>query len=537
MKVPVTMKGILRFFLIFILLVTCSHLSAQELLRLELEASDLSLPFYTIPVGRDGVVVFRSTEQKSRRLTGWELTHYNTGFISVAKVNIDAPPESSFAGWEVNDHYILFLFLEPVTSLKGQIFIYNIHDHQVKKVDVDEPDTHVRNLFFVLSGDVYFLGSETNPQTGKGLFTGKKKKPKDSNTNLFILSGNCAGDSVQTSKYDVNGMSSIARVQALPNQPGVIVAIRTSVEKYKEEVKVFRFTHNSFDHGQLLFSFPSSENYLVDMSFSMNNGRMVTTGTFGTRTLQSWKRDETVLAKGFFFATEVNGTLQTLRFHPFSSFHHLPPDLMKEYFENASGKSDTHQPRDKFSYRLLLHDDPYLYNQELILVAEAYNPEYEYENRTQTYSSPFSYYGYYYPGYYDMGGRWVFKGFRYEYAVLAALDSTGNLLWENGFETSNALDKNLSKRLSILPYLNEVVLVYAFDGRIWYRVIQEKNVVVGKESVPVELKFSTERIRENYSMNMSRWYDNYFLVWGRQVVVNNDGKSRTVYYCNKLAFE
>ncbi len=530
------MYALIRSFAIFFCFASFLTGRGQEVVRLELEASDLSLPFYTIPVAKQGVIVFRSTQTSAKRASGWELYHYDTRLKPVEKMKLDIPVRYAFAGWEVNDSFLVLLFLAEPPGINGRVEIYHISEKTKRSVQVEVPDIRVNDLFFFLSGSRYLLGGMLSDRNSGGLFS-RDKKRNDLVENLFLVSGNCHQDTIAYTRFAIPGITEIAHVQPLTDASGLLLAARVSALRYLVSMDIWKIYFESKPAFRHLHTIPPSEKYLVGVSFSGEDDDLVITGTYGTRTKKSWKDNTPVLAEGVCYL-KADTLKEVLRYYyPFSGFRRMPEELMKQYFQNASGNRKTKGERGNMSYRMLLHGNPYKYNDQNLLVAEAYFPEYEYENRTQFYSTPYSYYGSYYPGFYDSGSRWVFKGFRYEYAIVAAFDSVGAMKWENGFEISNILDKNLNTRLTVMPFKDEVLLVYAFDGKIWYRVISESNVIVDKESIPVELPSPSERIRENFSMNLSQWYESYFLVWGRQTVTNNDGRSRTVYYCNKLLFE
>lgn len=518
-----------RILLMLLVLIGIARVNAraQEVVRLELEASDLLLPYYTIPVAQQGVVVFRATETKARRASGWELLHYDTGFKPLLKKRIEVPTGFAFAGWEVNDSFLVLLFLAEPPGLEGQIEIYKFHPKTLTKVDFEVNDLRPDDLFLLLSGDAWYFGGSI-PVRKAG-----SKKGNAPQNNLFLLTGSCHNDTFSQHRSLIPGMTEIAHIQTEGKSSGLLLAARVSTGKYQENVEIRRI---SSEGSMPLFTVNFKDKYPVDVTFSSTSGNLILTGTYGIRGKKSWKNNTEVTAEGVFFMPADSTTGIRQGFYPFTNFGMIPADFMKVYFSKAAGSNQRRGDRNS-GYRMLLHDNTYAYKNQSLLVAEAYYPEYEYENRTQFYSTPYSYYGYYYPGYYDNGSRWVFKGFRYAYAIVAAFDTLGTLKWENAFETSNILDRNLSTRLTVKPIGDEVVLVYAFDGKIWYRVINEEEVVVGRESIPVELSSPSERIRENHTMYLSQWYNRYFLVWGRHTIVNSDGRSRTVYYCNKLAFE
>jgi hypothetical protein len=481
-------------------------------------------------------------EIRGRRIIGWEMIHYNTNLREVSRKTLFPERTGSFAGWECTESHVHLLFLYEYAGVAGEVVIYDPASREAVKRSFSFSDKIIREPVFKAIGDNFFIcGPNTLPPDDSRV-TRKKFRQGKLPTELLFVEGSLSSEKTQMTVHPIADMVEIAWIQPDPDATALILALRISDEKYSMDVRVVRFAPGS-PELRTLFTLPSPpEKYIIDMSFlKSGTSGFAVAGTYGTRDRQSWNRADPVLSQGLFFAQHNNASEISLRFYPFSSFRNLPSSIMQAYLKKSRTTGRNQPGKGQVAYRMLLHEEAYALNGNIILVGEAFYPEYEYENRPQSslynsYYYPLMY-GTYYPGFYDTGGRWVFKGFRYEHAIVAAFDSLGNLVWENSFETSNILDKNLNERLNLLAYQDEIVLVYAYDGRVWFRIIRADDVVVDKESYPVEMLSPADRVREHLGMNMTRWYDSYFLVWGRQVIRGADGRSRTVYYCNKLAFE
>ncbi len=510
------------------------HSSAQDIVRLELEASNLNLPYFTIPAGGDGVVVFRATEIRGRRVTAWEMIHYDVSFRELYRNIFNVDKGGYFAGWKTGKNYVNFLFFhdQPLTS--GDIVIYDLKEkkHVTKRFRLEG---HALELpvFRVAGSDIFLCGISRSPAKGMRkiarAFGATGESPE-----LVCISGSMSEGELSVKGWKIPGLEEI--MYAAPDNNGLIVALSADEGKYMRKIMVFGISGKDsvLNEKGILKSTP--ERYFTDVCIVKTDKiPYALAGTYGSAEKRYWDSDEPFLATGFFFATLVESSEASPTLYPFSTFRHLVSAGIRSNARDSQTNVRRGQ-RDQMAFRVLLHEKPYVQNDNLIIVGETYYPEYEYDNRMQSYYMPYSFYGYY-PGFYDTGGRWVFKGFRYQHAIVVAFDQEGRIVWENSFEASNILDKQLITRLSLLPFSDEVVLVYAHEGRVWFRVIRANEVVVDKESYPVELPTPGDRVRENISMNMARWYDNFFLVWGRQTIRNNEGRSRTVYFCNKLAFE
>jgi hypothetical protein len=506
---------------------------AQDIVRLEIDGSDLELPFYTMTAGEQGLLVMHGTEVKGRRISSWELIHYDVGLREVHKFRFTPDQGFDFAGWQVGEQVLHLLFLRPGQDFAGEVLLYHFGQHTHKRIPFSMPGIRIPDPSFRVSGEVtYLAGMNRASQKPAGLLRGKQKGGQAQSELVILTYGGYTADSMQTNRFSMSGTSTLVKVQTAKETDGLLMLLSSGSGRYK--LVGFSTLHPVLiGKGALNIT---SGHTLSDYNIVRTDSfPLALAGTYSNPVKRSGSNEAEVYADGLFFASLDTTSGTPVRYYPFSAFSNLPEGQPRD-LSRASRTQNRDKQRGNQTYRVLLHETPYLVNGNLLLVGETYYPEYEYDSRSQSFAIPYSYYGYY-PGFYDMGGRWVFLGFRYEKGLVAAFDQGGNLVWENGFATTNMLDKNLTTRLNLLAYGDELVMVYAHEGRIWFRVIREDEVLVDKENYPVELPSVSDRVKEHYGMNMTRWYDRYFLVWGRQSIRSLDGRTRTVYYCNKLAFE
>lgn len=523
--------------IIFTLLISTTHkVMSQEIMRIEIPASDLSLPFYTIPLEDNGVIIFRGVEIKSRRIIRWKLIHYDVAFQELYRKKFNTERSGRFTAFETGENHVALFFMRNMPQLSGDVIVYNFKTLSDTTISFNDPDILIQKPFFLISDNNFFIGGMIDKRS-RGLSAIVNIFSRDiPDEEIFILTGCMQQGKIVKSRDTIPDLTKVAHVQTYNNR--ILLALRISTGKFSENISIVEYDANSGDLKALGALSTQNNKYLIDLCFiKQPDISLAISGTYGTRSKKSWRRGEQVAAQGIFF-TFIDTTISNgIKYYHFNTFTNLTSKVRQRFYRGDFSSPRQQSSRGISSYRMLLHEQPYSVDDEIIVVGEAYYPEYEYERRIQPYSFyPYRYYGYY-PGFYDYGSRWVFKGFRYDHAIAVAFDKKGNLIWENGFETSNILEQSLSPRLNILPYAGEVVMVYAYDGRIWFRVIRADDVVVDKESYPVELPSVEERIRENYSMNMTKWYDRFFLVYGRHSIIDAYGRTRIVYYCNKLAFE
>jgi len=522
--------------IVLVLMGTQRPAMAQDIVRLEFDASDPGLPIYTVPAGRQGVVFFRGAEIRNRRVVRWELLHHDVALKEIHRETFEIERGEYFAGWKVDENHLYLLFFHDQPVRSGHLQIYDLTNHRIVTRGFHLDGNSLQDPVFRVAGGSFYLSGVAIPDRREqserfgALFSSRPAR------RLVCVTGSPHREEVIVNQIALEGIRGLLHAQPHPASDGVLLAVESDDGRHQRRITTIGIRDNGTWSVQGLPIPSSPEICLANLCYlSTDSFPLAAAGTYGSLSKREWNRDEPVESVGLFFVPLEGSADQSLRLFPFRGFKRLLGATARRLAQ--SGRSNPPvDDKGNIAFRVLLHDLPYKTGNEIVIVGETYFPEYEYDQRVQQYYLPYSYYGYY-PGFYDRGGRWIFKGFRYEYALVAAFDPTGNLLWENSFEASDILDKQLVKRINLLAYDGEIVMVYAHEGRVFYRVIQEDQILVDRESFPIELPSPGDRAREHYATNMARWYDNFFIVWGRQTIRNTDGRSRTVFYCNKIAFE
>jgi hypothetical protein len=86
-----------------------------------------------------------------------------------------------------------------------------------------------------------------------------------------------------------------------------------------------------------------------------------------------------------------------------------------------------------------------------------------------------------------------------------------------------------------------IKLVYANGNRINSKVFDFNGTVISeKESEPIETNSDNDKTRLSYS-EIVHWYDNFFLSYGIQRIINKKDKDverkRTVFFFNKVKID
>lgn len=139
----------------------------------------------------------------------------------------------------------------------------------------------------------------------------------------------------------------------------------------------------------------------------------------------------------------------------------------------------------------------------------------------------------FYPTYitYRVGSTMMtqFNGYAYTHAVLAKFDADCNLLWDNCFEMRPRQQPMYVKRfISAGIKNNDVDLIYADDKKLVSKLFNNKSGEVTQErkSDMIETDNEDEDVKKMKYSGTLHWYDKNFIVYGEQVVKNNQTKER-----------
>jgi hypothetical protein len=256
------------------------------------------------------------------------------------------------------------------------------------------------------------------------------------------------------------------------------------------------------------------------------------------QTNQDNTNDNTPVSDGYFTASMGQGERGSIRYYNFIEFTNSQkylndPDVIRakrradKKSNNDPGSNSGNDKDYSMECRLLMHPVS-VFNGMFLMVSEAYTPEYH----TMT-QMVYDYYGRAIPSTYS-----VFDGFRYSNAFVAAIDSSGEMRWNNGMEMRDVLTKYLNRKFGIFGDRDELVLYFNANGKLAYKIIRGTEVVENNILVQIAPKRATDQYLNEYLGTAERWYDDNFLITGYESLRNNsmDESRRNVFYLSKMAF-
>jgi hypothetical protein len=311
--------------------------------------------------------------------------------------------------------------------------------------------------------------------------------------------------------------------------------ILTTLTSIRTKNKTFSITVRRFlDDGSMLENTilePFENTSLIDARYvTINNDIDIIAGTYSNKNYR--------YSRGIFLAHVDENEEQTLKYYNYGElenfFNYMRAKKQKRVQERIKRKKIKGKKL-RFNYRLLVHDI-IKYNNEYVLVGEAYYPKY---------GSSYSYYGGY-GGYNafnaNRGGYSYFEGYKYTHAIVIGFGNQGNLLWDNSFEINDVISYNLKQLIEVDARDEEIVLLYNYENVIRSKLIKNEDVLEGKSFNNISLKFQDDEIDTNDSEfgGLESWYGNKFYAYGVQKIKNLKDAgvklNRKVFFVNKILY-
>lgn len=264
-------------------------------------------------------------------------------------------------------------------------------------------------------------------------------------------------------------------------------------------------------------------------SMPSSNDEQVVSGVYGRYTGYS---------RGIFVAV-VNAVGEyTIRYYNFSELQRFFSYMKagrERRIKSRIERRKTKGKKSKFNYRFLMHE-LIPYNNQYILVGEAFYPHYSYSANRYSAFSPYRSYGM--PMYRD---GLVFDGYSYTHAIVIGFDQSGKIIWDNSFEINDVLSMQLEQFVKVQPEEDRIVLLYLFQNALRSKIIKGSEVIEGKAIEDLSRKNTKQRSRTRAqdfgNSKLDHWYDQYFFAYGNQVVPVTDDLKQKVFFINKITYK
>lgn len=216
----------------------------------------------------------------------------------------------------------------------------------------------------------------------------------------------------------------------------------------------------------------------------------------------------------------LEGAEAVSRLYKLSNLNSFYANADAEMFRFFPGKKKV---AGSVGYQLNMHPEIKGGNKEMILLAEAYYPEYHTE--------------WYYDAYGVAHTRYVFDGYRFTHAIAIAFNNKAEISWDESMEISGIRSFSREKRLDVISDGNTAGLTYNIDNELHYQIVENGRSDGGPQAVTLPLLYPEDELKSSEEGRIYYWYDNYLLASGYQRIENDKQGNRKIFYFYKIAFQ
>lgn len=493
MSTGLTSKLLLRL----LLLLLCLPAAAQvkQVARYEIPMVDRDEPRYTaVRLGAQGMMVYRRTIGKKE--DQFELIKLDTSLREEWKGAIAVSKKLDVVQTRSSNNTFYMLLKDPAYIGKDLVIV------AINQQNSSYKAYNVKNIIpfypaeFLLTGQSALIG---------GYFNGRP----------LVLQYSFAQ---QTSRILPGFFNSPGELNQIKLNPDGTTDIVVSSRNFEKRRALWIRTYDA--QGELarttILQPDEDKHLLFGRSIKLPDGRQLVAGIYGRFTEYS---------RGVFVArVEVDGAY-TIRYYNFAELKNFfsymkarQQQRVKERIERKTIKGK----KIKFNYRLLVHDliD---YNNEFLLVGEAFYPHYVY------------------PRNYNPQARQerVFDGYKYTHAVVIAFRKDAALAWDNSFEINDVKTYQLQQFVRVQPDREKILLMYLFDNVIRSKIILNDQVLEGKVGEKMQPGATGEELdrEEENTEKLDAWYGDYFYASGTQSLKGRRGGFRQVFFIHKITYQ
>jgi len=270
---------------------------------------------------------------------------------------------------------------------------------------------------------------------------------------------------------------------------------------------------------------PFKKNFITGQLSPGDSATKIIIGSFNSRNLRT--------AEGI-FSMPLVAPENKANFYQFIKLKHFFDFLGKGARRRLKQRAARYESKNKElrqHFRLLIQDLE-MYRDTLYLFAEAYTPvthnSNRYFNRITSYplgmlNLP--------PRDRDMSP----SEFRFSHSFVMAFDRKGNLLWDNNYVLEEATTTRLAPVAQHAFAGNKIVMAYAYEKDIRYKIIDRDSTSDNETSVPLEALDPEEKLSDPDNPDLKYWYGAHFITFGFQRVRAGNWQSREVFYLTKVS--
>jgi hypothetical protein len=509
------MKNLL---LIFFTLICLAGRSQTGVVRLEFEAAINSDIYELVPLGSQGFLVFFETKAEvGENSKNWLFAFYNPAFTEVWKTDIPVVSGASYEDFILKDSLVYLFFLNPDKVKSGT------NNFQLLTLDL------AKGISFETQGN---LPAESTFKKfcidGKRMLLGLDLK----NEQASIFSVDLESGPINEFHIPYPDQNFIEDLMFDPFDHEVKSVVSNFLSRRQNKMFMVVLTPDASFKYDLEISPVVAGKYLnTARIYATDSAHLMLVGTYGGIAAKIPSANE-------YFGIESSGVFSTrifekkqefMNYYNFMEFKNLRAGVSARDFYRLQKKKERESPEYSMNYELLTHE-PELYDSTLVIMLEAFYPEF----RTVSDIS------------YDYWGRpvthsyTVFDGYRFFNSILTGYNIDGVLEWDNSLEVNITPTTRLDQKSAYFFDGKPAIIFYNDGAKISYRVCLKNAELEPFTVLDLETSEFGDKITAVGQNHLVHWYDYYFLAYGYHTIRNNlltEKNERTVFYINKISLE
>lgn len=459
-----------------------------------------------------GMLLVSVQDNKEGRNAIYRFEKYNIDLVPTSEVNFKINDNFRFHSsfQDGNDLHIFF------KSWKNEyrVVSYNFLNQSTREFSGVLPKKYFINSTLFMNDKAYVL---LNTKLSRyQLLTVDLKEGKETLTPILI-------EGVKPQNLWVKSF------ETMPESKNLLISAGVKITRRLSEMNLIRLNDKGIIEETTELKADLGNTIKDAQSYDLENNNFFISGTYAAQ--------EKGGSTGIYITRIENGIVKPVYYHNFSDLKNFFSYLSEKQKSSIEKKKERKNKKGKdlnFSYLIASHR-PIRVNDDFLYIGEAYYPTYRTETRTST-----SF----------VNGKavrtttyvQVFDGYLYTHAVVAKFDKDGKLLWDETFPMFVQKPFYVKRFIQIDESESEKLkLVYASNNSITTKILDfNGNVIVDKTSDKLETTLESDKTK--YSrVEIEHWYDNYFLTYGTQKIINKEDKDvkkvRNVYFFNKVKLD
>ncbi len=513
--------SMMKHFLIilsFVILAPFSSAYAQsdQPLRVEFSSLGRNDDFTVMLAGEQGLIVLRDDGKGADDQRIWRLFGYSGDMTSKWKATITLGKDLELADRHYRDGKANLLFIDSRNKESTlELVKVDMSTGEVVSRSFALPDKLNVWDFKVLDGQAFVLG--INSRGLKNFLSNVFSSSDDRERRIRLVRYDWKSDEATDISENIDAGMRPLRLDIYGNEKTIDVYTALAVSESSDELWMYSFSAEGEMTNRYRFSPVEGKSIVELVVTSSGENRYIAVSMSGIRERYERYEDYT---DGLYLSVFNQGEEAVSRFYKLSNLGAFYKKADPDMFRFFPGRKEM---AGSVGYQLNMHPEIKGGENEMILLAEAYYPEYHTE--------------WYYDAYGMAHSRYVFDGYRYTHALAIAFNKKAEVVWDEAMEINGIRSYSPALRLDAISDNGTTGIVYNLDNELHYKLISEGTSDGDQQAVTLPLMHPDDKLKGSEEGRIRYWYGSYLLASGYQKIENKSKGNRKIFYIYKIAFQ